>query len=124
MFLRPNIIGTKRAPDLFGAGRPLDASRSYLIVPNAIGHGRSTKPSEGLRAKFAHYGYPDPMDALMPIASQPVPIAGRNLKDEKAPRWAYTGSQSLSLRVSCWPSGPVATSWTGQALPLAVAHRA
>src|ERR1700704_2264551 len=40
------------AGELFGAGQPLDAARYYLIVPDAIGHGRSSKPSDGLRTKF------------------------------------------------------------------------
>jgi homoserine O-acetyltransferase len=103
---------------LFGPGQLLDASRYYLILPDGIGHGGSTKPSNGLHARFPHYGYrdmvraqhrlltdglqvdrlrlvmgtsmggmhawlwgetyPDFMDALMPLASLPVQIAGRN----------------------------------------------
>ena len=104
--------------ELFGAGQPLDAGRYFLILPDDIGHGRSSKPSDGLRAKFPRYGYidmvnaeyrlvteglgvnhvrlvmgtsmggmhtwlwgeryPDFMDALMPLASLPTQIAGRN----------------------------------------------
>lgn len=103
---------------LFGAGQPLDAGRYYIILPDAIGHGKSSKPSDGLRARFPRYDYddmvradyqlltehlkvdhlrlvmgtsmggmhtwvfgtmyPDFMDALMPLASAPVEIAGRN----------------------------------------------
>ena len=103
---------------LFGPGQLLDATKYFIILPDGIGHGKSSKPSDGLRAKFPHYTYddmvaaqhqllteklgvnhlrlvmgtsmggmhtwvwgemfPDFMDALMPLASNPVEIAGRN----------------------------------------------
>jgi homoserine O-acetyltransferase len=44
---------------LFGPGQPLDLSRYYVILPDDVGHGGSSKPSDGLRAKFPHYGYTD-----------------------------------------------------------------
>jgi homoserine O-acetyltransferase/O-succinyltransferase len=112
-FLRDVFAGV-----LFGPGQPLDTSRYYIILPDGIGHGRSSKPSDGLHARFPHYTYddmvrahyrlltehlgvnhlrlvmgtsmggmqtwvwgetyPDFMDALMPLASLPVEIAGRN----------------------------------------------
>ena len=103
---------------LFGPGQLLDATKYFIILPDAIGHGGSSKPSDGLHTKFPHYTYddmvlaqyrviteklgvnhlrlvmgtsmgamhtwvwgetyPDFMDALMPLASAPVEIAGRN----------------------------------------------
>jgi homoserine O-acetyltransferase/O-succinyltransferase len=112
-FLSPVFAGV-----LFGPGQLLDANRYFIILPDNIGHGHSSKPSDGLHARFPHYGYddmvraqhdlvtqglgvnhlrlvmgtsmgcmhswmwgedyPDMMDALMPLACQPVPIAGRN----------------------------------------------
>jgi homoserine O-acetyltransferase len=106
------------APELFGPGQPLDATKYFIVLPDGIGHGRSSKPSDGLHARFPHYGYtdmveaqyrllteglgvnharlvmgtsmggmhtwvwgeahPDFMDALMPLASLPTQIAGRN----------------------------------------------
>ena len=103
---------------LFGAGALLDASRYFIILPDGIGHGQSSKPSDGLRARFPRYRYrdmveaqyrlvteglgvnhlrlvmgtsmggmhtwlwgetyPDFMNALMPLASLPVQIAGLN----------------------------------------------
>jgi homoserine O-acetyltransferase len=112
-FLTPNFAGV-----LFGPGELLDASRYFIILPDAIGHGKSSKPSDGLHARFPHYDYddmvaaqhelvekglgvdhlrlalgtsmgcmhswvwaetyPDYMDALMPLACQPVQVAGRN----------------------------------------------
>jgi homoserine O-acetyltransferase len=47
------------AGQLFAEGQPLDAGRFYLILPDAIGHGKSSKPSDGLRARFPRYGYED-----------------------------------------------------------------
>jgi len=112
-FIRPDFAG-----ELFGPGQLLDASRYYIILPDGIGHGQSSKPSDGLRTKFPRYRYrdmieaqyrlltdglgvhhlrlvmgtsmggmhtwlwgqlhPDFMDALMPLASLPTQIAGRN----------------------------------------------
>jgi homoserine O-acetyltransferase len=114
-----NFLGPSYAKELFGEGQPLDASRYYLIFPDGIGRGGSSKPSDGLHARFPRYGYHDVvtaqhllvtqglgvdhlrlvlgtsmggmqawlwgerhpgfMDALMPIASQPTQISGRNL---------------------------------------------
>jgi|ERR1035437_1752424 homoserine O-acetyltransferase len=112
-FVQPAFAG-----ELFGAGQPLDAAKFFVILVDGVGHGGSSKPSDGLRAKFPHYGYrdmieadyralieklgvnharlvmgtsmggmhtwlwgelhPDFMDALMPLASVPTQISGRN----------------------------------------------
>lgn len=53
-FLAPTFGG-----ELFGKGQPLDAARYFIILPDAIGHGKSSKPSDGLHAKFPHYDYQD-----------------------------------------------------------------
>jgi homoserine O-acetyltransferase len=53
------FVGAPFAGELFGAGQPLDAGRYYLVLPDAIGHGKSSKPGDGLHAKFPRYGYED-----------------------------------------------------------------
>jgi homoserine O-acetyltransferase/O-succinyltransferase len=112
-FLRPQFAG-----ELFGPGELLDTATHYVILPDGIGTGKSSKPSDGLHAHFPHYGYhdmivaqhrlvaeglhvnhlllvmgtsmggmqtwmwaeayPDFMDGLVPLASVPTQIAGRN----------------------------------------------
>jgi homoserine O-acetyltransferase/O-succinyltransferase len=112
-FIRPEFAG-----ELFGQDQPLDAAKFFIVLPDGIGHGKSSKPSDGMHAKFPHYGYldmveaqhrllteglgvnharlvmgtsmggmhtwlwgelhPDFMDALMPLASLPTQISGRN----------------------------------------------
>jgi homoserine O-acetyltransferase/O-succinyltransferase len=112
-FIRPEFAG-----ELFGVGQLLDATEYFIVLPDDIGHGKSSKPSDGMGAKFPQYGYtdmveaefrlltehlgvnhlrlvmgtsmggmhtwiwgeqhPDFMDALMPLASLPVQISGRN----------------------------------------------
>ena len=51
------------AGELFGSGQPLDATKHYIILPDAIGHGKSSKPSDGLRTKFPKYNYDDMAEA-------------------------------------------------------------
>jgi len=51
------------AGELFGEGQPLDARHWFIVMPDSIGHGGSTKPSDGLRARFPHYGYADMVEA-------------------------------------------------------------
>jgi homoserine O-acetyltransferase len=112
-FIRPEFAG-----ELFGKDQPLDATKFFIVLPDGIGHGKSSKPSDGMHAKFPRYGYldmieaqyrllteglgvnharlvmgtsmggmhtwlwgelhPDFMNALMPLASLPTQISGRN----------------------------------------------
>jgi homoserine O-acetyltransferase len=113
-----NWLQPTLANELFAPGAPLDAQRYFIVIPDGIGRGDSSKPSDGLRMTFPHYRYadmvvathrlltehlglkhlrlvlgtsmggmqawmwgemhPDFMDALVPIASQPIAISGRN----------------------------------------------
>jgi homoserine O-acetyltransferase/O-succinyltransferase len=112
------FLNDRFAGVLFKPGGVLDAATHFIVIPDNIGHGKSSKPSDGLRANFPHYGYddmvelqhrllveglgirhlflvmgtsmggmqtwmwgerwPDAMDALVPLASNPAQIAGRN----------------------------------------------
>src|SRR6202165_2025622 len=51
------------AGELFGPGQPLDASKYYVIIPDGIGHGKSSKPSDGMKTAFPKYNYEDMVDA-------------------------------------------------------------
>jgi homoserine O-acetyltransferase/O-succinyltransferase len=113
-----SLLSPAFAGELFGPGQPLDANKYFIILPDSIGHGKSAKPSDGLRAKFPRYNYddmvlaqyrlvteglglrhlrmvlgysmggmnawmwgvryPDFMDTLVPMASQPVEVSSRN----------------------------------------------
>ncbi len=53
------FLGPQYSEALFGPGQPLDATRYFIILPDSIGHGRSSKPSDGLRARFPRYNYED-----------------------------------------------------------------
>src|SRR4051812_44532910 len=57
-FLSPTF-----APELFGAGQLLDATKYYIVLPDGIGHGKSSKPSDGLHAKFPAYRYLNMVEA-------------------------------------------------------------
>jgi homoserine O-acetyltransferase len=112
------MLTAEFAGQLFGPGQPLDASKYYIIIPDGIGHGKSEKPSDGMKTAFpkynyndmvdAHYRlvtegfgikhlrlvignsmggmhawvwgvrYPQMMDVLVPMASQPTAMAARN----------------------------------------------
>jgi homoserine O-acetyltransferase/O-succinyltransferase len=59
---------------LFDAGRPLDATRYYLIFPDSVGHGQSSKPSDGLRAKFPNYDYGDIVDLQHGVVTETLGV--------------------------------------------------
>ena len=62
------------AGELFGAGQPLDASRYYIILPDALGAGKTSKPSDGLRAAFPRYNYDDMVRAQMLLVTEGLGI--------------------------------------------------
>ncbi len=58
------------AGEMFGPGQPLDASKYYIIIPDGIGHGKSLKPSDGLKTAFPHYDYNDMVDAQYRLVTE------------------------------------------------------
>ena len=60
--------------DLFGPGKPLDLSRFYVILPDGIGAGGSSKPSDGLKARFPRYGYGDQVEAQRRLVEEGLGI--------------------------------------------------
>ncbi|MFZ5623726.1 MAG: alpha/beta fold hydrolase [Gemmatimonadota bacterium] len=68
-FFSPQFAG-----QLFGAGQLLDTTRYYVIVPDNIGHGGSSKPSDGLRARFPRYGYADMVRAQYLLVSEHLKV--------------------------------------------------
>lgn len=59
---------------LFGPGAPLDAAKYYLIFPDAIGHGKTSKPSDGLKARFPKYDYDDMVDAQHRLVTEKLGV--------------------------------------------------
>lgn len=89
--LTPNYIRS-----LFAPGRPLDARRYYLIFPDNIGHGKSSKPSDGLKASFPNYGYGDLVDLQHKLVTETLgikhlhAILGMSMGGMNAWQWAET----------------------------------
>jgi homoserine O-acetyltransferase/O-succinyltransferase len=79
---------------LFDVGRPLDARRYYLIFPDNVGHGQSSKPSDGLKAKFPNYGYRDIVDLQHKLVTETLginhlhAILGMSMGGMNAWQWA------------------------------------
>jgi homoserine O-acetyltransferase len=69
-----SILTPAFAGELFGPGQPLDASKYYVIIPDAVGHGRSSKPSDGLTAKFPQCDYGDMVDTQYRLLSEGLGI--------------------------------------------------
>jgi homoserine O-acetyltransferase len=65
-----NFLGSRWMDELFGRGQPLDASRYYIILPDNLGHGKSSKPSDGLRTRFPRYGYEDMVRAQQRLVTE------------------------------------------------------
>ena len=68
-FLQPQF-----AQELYGSGQPLDLARYYVILPDGIGHGKSSKPSDGLRMRFPNYGYADMVEAQRRLLTERLGI--------------------------------------------------
>jgi homoserine O-acetyltransferase len=73
-----SMLGKNFAGELFGAGQPLDASKYFLIVPDSIGGGKSSKPSNGLRTAFPKFNYADQVGAQYRLLTEHLGV--RHLK--------------------------------------------
>ncbi|WP_441237979.1 alpha/beta fold hydrolase [Bradyrhizobium sp. 930_D9_N1_4] len=65
-----SMLSPAFAGEMFGAGQPLDASKYYIILPDAIGHGKSSKPSDGMKTGFPKYNYDDMVEAQYRLVTE------------------------------------------------------
>nr|HEX4317902.1 alpha/beta fold hydrolase [Kofleriaceae bacterium] len=93
-FTRPQFAG-----ELFGPGQPLDLKTHYVILPDDIGHGRSSKPSDGLRARFPHYGYAD-----MVAAEHALVVDGLHVDHLKLVMGTSMGCMHAWMWAEQWPA--------------------
>jgi homoserine O-acetyltransferase len=68
------MLTAEFAGALFGPGQPLDASKYYIIIPDGLGHGKSAKPSDGMKTAFPKYDYDDMVDAQYRLVTEGLGI--------------------------------------------------
>ena len=106
-FLNPTYAG-----GLFGPGQPLDSTKYFIILPDGIGHGGSSKPSNGLRARFPHYGYRDMVTAQQRLLTETLGVTrlrliiGTSMGCMHAFTWGwmYPGFADALAPMACVPT--------------------
>jgi homoserine O-acetyltransferase len=107
------------AATLFGPGQPLDLAKYYIILPDAIGHGKSSKPSDGLKAKFPHYDYADMVDAQHRLLSEGLGVRhlrlviGNSMGGMETWLWGekYPGYMDALVPMASQPTAMASRNW-------------
>ncbi len=107
------------ADELFGPGQPLDASRYYIILPDALGTGQSTRPSDGLRAKFPRYNYDDMVLAQYRLLTEGLGVKrlrlviGNSMGGMHTWLWAvkYPNFMDVLVPMACQPTEMSGRNW-------------
>lgn len=105
--------------ELFGPGQPLDATRYFIILPDAIGAGKSAKPSDGLRAKFPRYNYDDMVLAQYRLVTEGLGVKhlrlvlGNSMGGMHTWLWGvkYPGFMDALVPMACQPTGMAGRNW-------------
>jgi len=106
--------------ELYGPGQPLDATKYFIILPDAIGTGGSTKPSDGLRMKFPKYNYDDMVDAQYRLLREHLRIPhlrlviGNSMGGMQTWMWAqkYPGMMDVAVPMASLPTPMSGRNWT------------
>jgi homoserine O-acetyltransferase len=112
--LNPNFAG-----ELLGPGQALDATRYYVIFPDSIGHGGSSKPSDGLRAKFPRYNYDDMVDLHHRLVSEGLGVKrlrlliGNSMGGMETWIWAqkHPGFMDIAVPMASTPIPMASRNW-------------
>ncbi len=107
------------AGQLFGLGQPLDATKYYIIIPDGIGHGKSSKPSDGLKTKFPQYDYADMVDAQYRLLTEGLGlhhvrlIIGNSMGGMHAWLWGekYPGFMDALVPMASLPTAMASRNW-------------
>jgi len=113
-WLRPSL-----ADELFAPGQPLDAAEYFMIMPDAIGRGGSSKPSDGLKGKFPHYRYHDMVESGYRLITEGLGVAhlrliiGSSMGGMHAWMWAemYPDLVDGVVPISCQPIEISGRNW-------------
>jgi len=105
--------------ELFGPGQPLDASRYYIILTDAIGTGKSSKPSDGLRTKFPKYNYDDMVDAQYRLVKEHLGVRhlrlvlGNSMGGMQTWIWAqkYPDFMDVAVPMASLPTEMASRNW-------------
>ncbi|GAB3645706.1 alpha/beta fold hydrolase [Ramlibacter alkalitolerans] len=106
--------------ELYGPGQPLDAAKYFIILPDAIGTGGSTKPSDGLRMKFPKYNYDDMVEAQYRLVREHLKIPhlrlviGNSMGGMQTWMWAqkYPGMMDVAVPMASLPTPMSGRNWT------------
>jgi homoserine O-acetyltransferase/O-succinyltransferase len=112
--LTPDFAG-----QLFGPGQPLDAAKYYVIIPDSLGHGKSAKPSDGLKAKFPQYDYADMVDAQYRLLTEGLAlhhvrlVIGNSMGGMHALLWGekYPGYMDALVPMASQPTAMASRNW-------------
>jgi homoserine O-acetyltransferase len=107
------------AGELFGPGQPLDASKYYIIIPDSLGHGKSAKPSDGMKTAFPKYDYADMVDAQYRLVREGLGIKhlrlviGNSMGGMHAWVWAerYPQFMDAVVPMASQPTAMAARNW-------------
>src|SRR6266567_3019335 len=105
--------------ELFGSGQPLDANRYYIILPDAIGTGKSSKPSDGLRMRFPRYNYDDMVDAQYRLLKEHLGVRhlrlvlGNSMGGMQTWIWAqkYPDFMDVAVPMASLPTEMASRNW-------------
>jgi homoserine O-acetyltransferase/O-succinyltransferase len=114
-----SMLTAELAGQLFGPGQPLDATKYYIIIPDSIGHGKSSKPSDGLKAKFPQYDYADMVDAQYRLLTEGLGvrhvrlIIGNSMGGMHAWVWGekYPGYMDALVPMASQPTAMASRNW-------------
>jgi len=107
------------AGELLGAGQPLDTSRYYIIIPDTLGHGKSSKPSDGLRTRYPKYNYEDMVDAHYRLLTEHLKVnhlravIGNSMGGMETWIFAtkYPGYMDIAVPMACFPTEMSSRNW-------------
>ena len=107
------------AGELFGAGQPLDAAKYYIIIPDGIGHGKSSKPSDGMKTAFPKYDYDDMVEAQLRLVKEGLGlkhlrlVIGNSMGGMHAWLWAekYPDLMDAVVPMAAQPTAMAARNW-------------
>ena len=114
-----NMLTPAFAGELFGPGQPLDATKYFIILPDAVGHGKSSKPSDGLKTKFPQYNYADMVDAQHRLLTEHLGIKrvrmviGNSMGGMETWLWAerYPQFMDIAVPMASQPTAMAARNW-------------